>query len=59
MNIERLMDRLRVQGLIQRLRRQHGDDEAWAIVREAFEIELRVPQTKRREKQPVFTEPAK
>jgi hypothetical protein len=33
--------------------------EAWDIVREAFEIELRVPQTKRREKQPVLSEPAK
>lgn len=59
MNIERLMDRLRVQSLMQRLRRQYGDEEAWAIVREAFEIELRVPETKRREKQPVLTEPAK
>jgi len=58
-NIERLMDRLRVQSLMQRLRRQYGDEEAWAIVREAFEIELRVPETKRREKQPVLTEPAK
>ena len=45
MNIERLMERLRVQGLIQRLRRQHGDAEAWDIVREAFEIELRVPDS--------------
>ena len=59
MNIDRLMDRLRVQSLIQRLRRQHGDAEAWAIVREAFEIELRVPETKRREKQPVLNKPAK
>jgi len=59
MNIDRLMDRLRVQSLIQRLRRQHGDAKAWAIVREAFEIELRVPETKRREKQPVLSEPAK
>ena len=59
MNIDRLMDRLRVQSLIQRLRRQHGDAEAWAIVREAFEIELRVPETKRREKQPVLSKPAK
>jgi hypothetical protein len=59
MNIERLMERLRVQSLIQRLRRQHGDQEAWDIVREAFEIELRVPETKRREKKPVFTDTAK
>jgi hypothetical protein len=59
MNIERLMERLRVQSLIQRLRRQHGDQEAWDIVREAFEIELRVPETKPREKKPVFTDTAK
>jgi hypothetical protein len=59
MNIERLMERLRVQSLIQRLRRQHGDQEAWDIVREAFEIELRVPETKRREKKPVLQETAK
>ena len=59
MNIDRLMDRLRVQSLMQRLRRQHGDAEAWAIVREAFEIELRVSETKRREKKPVFDDTAK
>jgi hypothetical protein len=53
------MERLRVQSLIQRLRRQYGDTEAWDIVREAFEIELRVPETKRREKKPVFTESGK
>lgn len=59
MNIERLMERLRVQSLIQRLRRQHGDAEAWDIVREAFEIEMRVDETKRREKKPVFDDTAK
>lgn len=59
MNIERLMERLRVQSLIQRLRREHGDEEAWAIVREAFEIELRVPEDKRKQKKPVFVESAK
>ena len=59
MNIERLMERLRVQSLIQRLRRQHGDQEAWDIVREAFEIEMRVDETKRREKKPVFDDTAK
>ena len=58
-NIERLMERLRVQSLIQRLRRQHGDAEAWDIVREAFEIEMRVDETKRREKKPVFDDTAK
>ena len=59
MNIERLMERLRVQSLIQRLRREYGDDEAWAIVREAFEIELRVPESKRRQKPQVFSKPGK
>ena len=59
MNIERLMERLRVQSLIQRLRRQYGDAEAWDIVREAFEIELRVSETKPREKKPVFSDTAK
>jgi len=44
---------------MQRLRRQHGDAVAWDIVREAFEIELRVSQKKPREKVCVFTEPAK
>jgi len=53
------MERLRVQSLIQRLRRQYGDTEAWDIVREAFEIEMRVPETKRREKKPVLQETAK
>lgn len=56
MNIERLMDRLRVQSLLQRLRREYGDAEAWAIVQEAFEIELRVPESNRRQKKPVLTE---
>ena len=59
MNIDRLMERLRVQSLIQRLRREYGDAEAWAIVREAFEIELRVPESHRRQKKPVLTVPAK
>lgn len=59
MNIETLMERLRVQSLIQRLRREYGDAEAWAIVREAFEIELRVPESKRKQKKPVFEESAK
>lgn len=45
-----LMDRLRTQGLIQRLRREHGDDVAWQILREAMEIELRVPQNHRQKK---------
>lgn len=58
-NIERLMDRLRVQGMVQRLRREHGDTEAWAIIREAFEIELRVPEDKRKQKKPVLQETAK
>lgn len=58
-NIERLMERLRVQSLIQRLRREYGDAEAWDIVREAFEIELRVPEDKRRQKKPVFVESGK
>lgn len=56
MNIERLMDRLRVQSLLQRLRREYGDAEAWAIVQEAFEIELRVPESNRRQKKPVLTQ---
>ena len=59
MNIERLMERLRVQSLIQRLRREYGDAEAWAIVQEAFEIELRVPETIRRQKKPVLQENTK
>jgi len=59
MDTQRLMDRLRVQSLMQRLRRQHGDAVAWDIVREAFEIELRVSQKKPREKVCVFSEPAK
>lgn len=59
MNIDRLMDRLRVQGLLQRLRREYGDAEAWAIVREAFEIEMRVPEDKRKQKKAVLQETAK
>jgi CHASE2 domain-containing sensor protein len=59
MNIERLMERLRVQSLIQRLRRQHGDAIAWDIVREAFEIELRVPESNRKQKKAVSQETAK
>lgn len=59
MNIERLMERLRVQSLIQRLRREYGDAEAWAIVQEAFAIELRVPEDKRRQKKPEIFSSAK
>jgi hypothetical protein len=40
MDMPLLMERLRVQGLIQRLRREHGDDAALAIVQRAFELEL-------------------
>ena len=50
MSIQRLMDRLRVQSLIQRLRREYGDDQAWAILREAMEIEIRVPEQFRKQK---------
>jgi hypothetical protein len=49
-----IQDRLRTQGLIQRLRREHGDDTAWEILCEAMETELRVPDHNRGQKKPVL-----
>jgi hypothetical protein len=40
MNLNRLLDRLRMQGLIQRLIREHGDAVAQQIIADAVEIEL-------------------
>jgi hypothetical protein len=40
MNLNRLLDRLRMQGLIQRLIREHGDAVAQEIIAAAVEIEL-------------------
>jgi hypothetical protein len=40
MNLNRLLDRLRIQGLIQRLIREHGQDTAQQIIADAVEIEL-------------------
>ena len=40
-----LMERLRLQSIIQRLRREHGDDVCLDLLRQAIELEmqLRVP----------------
>ena len=40
MNLNRLLDRLRIQGLIQRLIREHGQETAQQIIADAVEIEL-------------------
>ena len=40
MHLNRLLDRLRMQGLIQRLIREHGDAVAQEIIAAAVEIEL-------------------
>jgi len=40
MNLNKLLDRLRMQGLIQRLIREHGQDAAQEIIAAAVEIEL-------------------
>ena len=40
MNLNRLLDRLRIQGLIQRLIREHGQAVAQQIIADAVEIEL-------------------
>ena len=40
MNLNRLLDRLRMQGLIQRLIREHGQEVAQEIIAAAVEIEL-------------------
>lgn len=40
MDHSRLMERLRIQSIVQRLRRCYGDDQALDIVREALEKEL-------------------
>ena len=40
MNLNKLLDRLRMQGLIQRLIREHGDAVAQEIIAAAVEIEL-------------------
>ena len=47
MNLNKLLDRLRMQGLIQRLIREHGDAVAQEIIAAAIEAELiRKPQAK-------------
>ena len=37
-----LLDRLRIQSIIQRLRREHGDDVCLDLLRQALELELRL-----------------
>ena len=37
-----LMERLRLQSIIQRLRREHGDDVCLDLLRQALELEMRV-----------------
>jgi hypothetical protein len=37
-----LLERLRLQSIIQRLRREHGDDITLDLIRQALELELRL-----------------
>jgi hypothetical protein len=37
-----LMERLRIQSIIQRLRKEHGDDITLDLIRHALELELRL-----------------
>ena len=37
-----LLDRLRIQSIIQRLRHKHGDDVCLDLIRQALELELRL-----------------
>ena len=37
-----LLERLRIQSIIQRLRREHGDDITLDLIRQALELELRL-----------------
>jgi len=37
-----LLDRLRIQFIIQRLRREHGDEVCLDLLRQALELELRL-----------------
>lgn len=37
-----LLERLRIQSIIQRLRREHGDDITLDLLRQALELELRL-----------------
>ena len=39
-----LLERLRIQSIIQRLRREHGDDICLDLIRQALELELRLGQ---------------
>jgi hypothetical protein len=39
-----LLERLRIQSIIQRLRREHGDDITLDLIRHALELELRLGQ---------------
>lgn len=39
-----LLDRLRIQSIIQRLRREYGDDQALDLIRQALELELKLYQ---------------
>ena len=36
------MERLRIQSIIQRLRKEHGDDVTLDLIRHALELELRL-----------------
>ena len=37
-----LMERLRIQSIIQRLRKEHGDQVTLDLIRQALELELRL-----------------
>ena len=39
-----LLERLRIQSIIQRLRREHGDQICLDLIRQALELELRLAQ---------------
>jgi hypothetical protein len=39
-----LLDRLRIQSIIQRLRREHGDQVCLDLLRQALELEMRLHQ---------------
>jgi hypothetical protein len=44
MKYQLLIERLRIQSIIQRLRREHGDDVTLDLIRHALELELRLVQ---------------
>lgn len=54
-DLNRLMERLRLQSIIQRLKRSYGDSAALAVLEEAIALEFRLNTTNEQTKQTRIT----